>query len=135
FRPNRPPYVPEDNPTGLYRKRFTVPQEWAGRRIVLHLGAVSSCGEVFVNGRSVGVAKDSRLPSEFDVTSVVEPGDNVVAVQVVQWSDASYIEDQDQWWQAGLNRSVYLYATAPTYLADVATSARYDYETGAGTLE
>lgn len=134
FAPNRPPHVPERNPTGLYRTRFELPREWAGRRLVLHVGGAISVSSVWLNGQPVGLGKDSRLPSEYDVTSVVRPGTNTLAVQVIQWSDASYIEDQDQWWQAGIHRSVYLYATESTYLHDVAVTAGYDHETGAGTL-
>ncbi|WP_020574870.1 glycoside hydrolase family 2 TIM barrel-domain containing protein [Actinopolymorpha alba] len=135
FAPNRPPYVPDHNPTGLYRTTFTVPEDWAGSRIVLHLGGAISVSSIWLNGTPVGIGKDSRLPSEYDVTAALRPGTNVLAVQVIQWSDASYIEDQDQWWQAGIHRSVYLYATAPTYLADVAVTAGYDHETGAGSLD
>lgn len=132
---NRPPYVPDENPTGLYRTRFTVPSDWTGQRVVLRIGAATSVSAVWVNGTPVGIAKDSRLPSEYDVTSVLRTGENVLAVQVIKWSDASYIEDQDQWWQAGINRSVYVYATPHTYLADVAATTGYDHETGTGRLE
>jgi beta-galactosidase len=136
FAPNRPPYVPDHNPTGLYRTEFTTPADWRdGSRVVLHLGGAISVASVWLNGQPVGIAKDSRLPSEFDVKDVVLSGRNVLSVQVIQWSDASYIEDQDQWWQAGLHRSVYLYATGPTYLADVAVTAGYDHHSGAGSLE
>ncbi len=134
FEPDDPPRVPEDNPTGLYRTSFDVPTDWAGRRLVLSFGAVTSCFQVWVNGTFVGVGKDSRLPSEFDVTDVAHAGRNTVAVQVVKWSDASYVEDQDQWWQAGINRSVTVYATAPTYLQHVFARGGYDHTSGAGSL-
>ena len=134
FAPNRAPHVPRRNPTGLYRRTFEVPNSWVGKRIVLQLGAVGSCAAIWLNGYAVGVAKDSRLPSEFEVTRLLVGGPNVLAVQVIRWSDASYLEDQDQWWQAGLNRSVSLYATCPVYLADVATTAGYDVESGDGQL-
>lgn len=119
FEPDDPPALPDDNPTGIYRTTFAVPSDWAGRRLVLSFGAVTSTFSVWVNGEFVGVGKDSRLPSEFDVSETAHAGQNSLAVQVVKWSDASYVEDQDQWWQAGINRSVLLYATGPTYIQHV----------------
>jgi len=135
FEPDDPPRVPEDNPTGLYRTTFQVPADWAGRRLVLSFGAVTSTFSVWVNGEFVGVGKDSRLPSEFDISDTAHAGENSLAVQVVKWSDASYVEDQDQWWQAGINRSVSIYATAPTYVQHVFARAGFDHATGAGSLQ
>ncbi|MGH9301387.1 MAG: sugar-binding domain-containing protein, partial [Acidimicrobiales bacterium] len=118
--PEAPPLAPKDNPTGLFRTRVEVPAAWRGRRIVLHLGGAESVLYVFVNGKAVGMGKDSRLPSEFDVTGHLRPGrSNLVAVMVIRWSDASHIEDQDQWWMAGLHREVFLYCTEAVHLADV----------------
>jgi beta-galactosidase len=120
----RPPEVPDDNPTGLYRTTFTVPESWAGRRIVLHVGAAESVLDVWVDGRWVGMGKDSRLPSELDVTEHVRPGRTAtLACRVVRWSDASYVEDQDHWWMAGIHRPVFLYATAPVHIADLVVQA------------
>ena len=116
----RPPFVPEHNPTGLYRRAFTVPRGWRGRRVVLHFGGVEGVLHVAVNGCSAGIAKDARTPAEFDITDLVDPaGPNDVVAAVVRWSDASFIEDQDQWWHAGIAREVLLYATGTTYIADV----------------
>ncbi len=116
----RPPRVPAQNPTGLYRKRFTLPAAFSGRRVVLHFGGAESVLYVWVNGAPVGYTKDSRLAAEFDVTAHLRPGENVVAAAVVRWSDASFLEDQDQWWMGGLHREVYLVATgADTWLDDV----------------
>ncbi|MGI8868874.1 MAG: glycoside hydrolase family 2 TIM barrel-domain containing protein [Mycobacteriales bacterium] len=134
FVPDDPPGVPADNPTGLYRQDFELADGFVGRRVVLHFGAVSSVATVWLNGEFVGVAKDARLPSEFDISSVVRRGKNTLAVQVVKWSDASYVEDQDQWWHGGLNRSVLVYATGGTYLRDVAAAGEYDPVTGSGAL-
>ncbi len=122
--PQRHPDVPDENPTGLYRTTFRVPKEWKGRRIVLHLGGAESVVYAYVNGMPVGMGKDSRLSSEFDITDVVRPGRaNTLACMVVRWSDASHIEDQDQWWMAGLHREVFVYATGATHIADVQTRA------------
>jgi beta-galactosidase len=118
-----PPRVPADNPTGLYRTVFRVPASWRERRVVLHVGGADSVLLVYVNGRFVGLSKDSKLPAEFDVTPYLRRGDNVLAAMVIRWSDASYLEDQDQWWMAGIFRGVYLYSTAPAYLANLTLGA------------
>ncbi len=118
-----PPHVPEVNPTGLYRTAFTLPRRLAGKRLVLHMGGAESVLLVWLNGAFVGLAKDSRLPSEFDVTAHVRRGRNVLAAMVIRWSDASYLEDQDHWWMAGIHRQCYLYATNAPYVADVRVTA------------
>ncbi|MDJ0785648.1 MAG: glycoside hydrolase family 2 TIM barrel-domain containing protein [Myxococcota bacterium] len=133
--PQAPPRVPEDNPTGLYRRHFDVPEGWAGRRVVLHFGGAESVLYVWVNGTPVGYSKDSRLPAEFDVTELVEPGRNLLAAAVVRWSDASFVEDQDHWWMAGLHREVFLCATGRTWLKDVTVRSDYDPETGDGRMD
>ena len=114
-----PPEVPADNPTGLYRRTFSVPRAWAKRRVVLHVGATDSVLHVWVNGQAVGISKDSRLEAAFDVTDFVTTGANSIALMVVRWSDASYIEDQDQWWHAGISREVFLTATDRVWIDDV----------------
>jgi len=126
--PERPPDVPRENPTGVHRRRFTLPADWSGRRVVLHVGGAESVLYVHLNGRFVGMSKDSRLPAEFDVTGHVQPGENLLAATVVRWSDASFLEDQDHWWMAGLHREVHLYATGATHLADVHAVADWDPE-------
>jgi beta-galactosidase len=130
-----PPTVPEANPTGLYRRSFTLPADWAGLRVVLQVGGAESVHGVWVNGVAVGLGKDSRLPSDYDITAFLRPGDNTLAIQCIQWSDASFIEDQDQWWHGGLHRSVFLYATQPAWIEDVYAQAGYDAATGAGSLK
>ncbi|NNL67365.1 MAG: beta-galactosidase, partial [Myxococcales bacterium] len=104
--PQAPPDVPDENPTGVHRCRFELPDAWQGRRIVLHFGGAESVLYVHLNGVFVGMSKDSRLPAEFDVTAAVKPGQNLLAATVVRWSDASFLEDQDHWWMAGLHREV-----------------------------
>ncbi len=129
-----PPAVPDDNPTGLYRRTFRVPAAWRGRRVVLTIGAAESVVHVWVNGAEVGWSKDSRLPASFDVTPHLRRGVNTVVLAVVQWSDATWIEDQDQWWMPGIHRSVTLTALPQIAIADVAatTGLRSD---GTGTLD
>jgi beta-galactosidase len=122
--PEPPPHVPAVNPTGVYEREVDVPAGWAGRRIVLHVGAAESVLIAEVNGEPVGAGKDAHLASEFDVSGAVRAGEsNTVRLTVVKWSDASYVEDQDHWWHGGITRSVFLYATDPLYLADVRVTA------------
>ncbi len=130
-----PPEPPADNPTGVYERDFEVAAAWlSGRRAVLHVGAAESVLIAEVNGREVGIGKDSHLASEFDVTACLKPGTNTVRLRVVKWSDASFIEDQDQWWHGGITRSVFLYATARVHFADVRADAGLADDLRTGTL-
>ena len=121
-----PPHVPEENPTGLHRLTVQLPETFEGRRVVLHFGGAESVLYVWWNGQPVGMSKDSRLPAEFDVTPFLRSGSNQLAVAVVRWSDATYIEDQDHWFMAGLHREVYLYATGSEHIADLSVRAELD---------
>ena len=115
-----PPHVPNINPTGIYSLEVDVPKAWDGRRTVLHFGGAESVLCVYVNGQFVGMGKDCRLPSEFDITSHVRAGrKNLICAVVIKWSDATFIEDQDQWWMAGLHREVFLYSTALVHASDL----------------
>ena len=131
---NNPPIPPAANPTGIYRKNFTLPENFAGKRVVLHLGGVESYFELYINDRFAGMGKDTRLPSEFDVTGFLVPGENSIECKVLRFSDSSYIEYQDQWWMAGIYRTVYLYATGPVFFEDFAVNGDYDHTTGKGIL-
>ncbi len=130
----QPPEVPDANPTGVYRTTFDLPSGWRDRRVVLHLGGVESCYSVHLNGHAVGMAKDARLPSEFDCTPWLRPGRNQLAIRVIRWSDGSYLEDQDHWWMAGIHREVYLYSTAAMHLEDVFARAQLDDDLRRGRL-
>jgi len=114
-----PPHAPSVNPTGLYRRNFTLPQLWKNMRIVLHIGSAESTVLVYINGIFAGAGKDTRLPQEYDITPFACDGENLICIKVVRYSDASYIEDQDQWWLGGIHRSVFLYATADCYVKDI----------------
>ncbi|MBS0633767.1 MAG: DUF4981 domain-containing protein [Verrucomicrobia bacterium] len=118
--PHLPPSVPDQNPTGLYRTTLRVPADWKGRRTLLHVGGAESVLYLWLDGQPVGLAKDTRLPSEFDLTPFVRAGaTHTLAAAVVKWSDASFVEDQDQWWMGGIHRDVYLYSQAEHFLEDV----------------
>ncbi len=102
--------------------------------MTLTIGSAESVVYAWVNGVAVGMGKDSRLPSEFEITPHLVAGENSVALAVVQWSDASWLEDQDQWWLPGMHRSVVLTCTAPTWIADLALVPALG-ENGAATLD
>ncbi len=126
----RPLTVPrDDNPTGCYRTRFTVPEDWGGRRIYLRFEGVDSAFHLWLNGEPVGYSQDSRLPAEFDVTPHLRPGENVLAARVTRWSDGSYLEDQDFWRLSGIYRDVTLWSVPRVHLwdYDVRTALDADY--------
>ena len=120
IKPN-PPKVPQQyNPVGSYRKEIMIDKSWNGKDIYIQFGAVRSCFYLWVNGQWVGYSEDSKLPAEFNITRYLKPGQkNLIAFQVYRWSDGSYIEDQDMWRMAGVNRDVYMYARNPVHIRDV----------------
>ncbi|WP_146856331.1 glycoside hydrolase family 2 TIM barrel-domain containing protein [Frigoribacterium faeni] len=118
--PTDVPNVPDENPTGDHRRTFELPASFEGaERVLLRFDGVESRSVVWVNGVHVGVGVGSRLAQEFDVTDLVRPGANTIAVRVHQWSASSYVEDQDQWWLPGIFRSVTLEARPVGGLDDV----------------
>ena len=129
------PEVPENNPTGVYERDFEIPSSWDSKRIVLHLGGYESVALIKVNGIEVGLTKDSRLAAEFDITGQVKRGKNSLQIKVTKWSDANYIEDQDQWWHGGITRSVKLYATEEVFIQEFATTAGLKADGITGTLK
>ncbi|WP_121609828.1 beta-galactosidase subunit alpha [Mesobacillus foraminis] len=124
--PIDPPNVPAENPTGSYRREFFIPNEWIDKNIVLRFEGVDSAFHVWVNGQEAGYSQGSRLPSEFDITSLIHEGKNVIAVQVYQWSEASYIEDQDMWWLSGIFRDVYLLVRPRVHIRDFFVKTHLD---------
>ncbi|MFJ2171771.1 glycoside hydrolase family 2 TIM barrel-domain containing protein [Streptomyces sp. NPDC087851] len=128
-----PPQVPRHNPTGVYRRVIQL-SPVPGRRTVLHVGAAEGLLRVYVNDRPVGSSSDSHLAAEFDITDALVTGTNRIDLRVAKWSSASYLEDQDHWWQSGLSRPVFLYTVPEVRLADVAVVADHDPATGRGDL-
>ncbi|HYF50380.1 MAG TPA: glycoside hydrolase family 2 TIM barrel-domain containing protein [Planctomycetota bacterium] len=163
--PLDPPNVPKENPTGCYRTRFTVPPEWSGRRVYLVFDGVDSAFHVWINGRELGFSTDSRLPAEFDITDYlinrrggVSPpsavgngaasnptamgpgrphneGENTLAVRVYRWSHGTWLEDQDMWRLAGIQRSVWIYSKPAVRIADFRTIVKLDKDYRDATLE
>jgi beta-galactosidase len=124
--PKNPPFVGEYNPVGTYRKEFTVPSSWKGQQVILHFGSITGCAIVYVNGAKVGMSKASKIAAEFNITKYLQPGNNVLAVQVFRWHDGSYLEDQDFWRLSGIERDVFLYTLPTTTLWDYAVEATLD---------
>ena len=125
FPPNAP-HVPEHNPTGCYRRTFTLPADWQGRETYIVFESVDSAFYLFVNGEEVGYSQDSRLPAEFDITPYLHAGENTLAVQVLRYCDGSYLEDQDYWQMSGIQRDVYLYSKPAAHLRDFIVRTTFD---------
>lgn len=136
FRPE-PPFVEErNNYTGSYRKMVTVPADWKGERIYLHVGSATSNLMVWVNGKFVGYSEDSKVSAEFDLTKYLTPGkENLIAMQVMRLCDGSYLEDQDFWRFTGIAREVYLYARPQAHIADLFITPDLVNNYQDGTLE
>lgn len=134
--PERPPHTPQINPTGVFRRKISIPRAWSGQRVVLHFGSADSVLSVYLDGVAVGLSKDSRLPAEFDISPLVRAGQqHELLVVVIQYSDASFMEDQDMWRLGGLPRSVYLYSTPQIYLSDLRATPHVDLERHTAELE
>jgi len=131
----KPPEIPADNPTGLYRTVFQIAEPELTRHTVLHIGGFESLALVWCNGVFAGMAKDSRLPSEFDLSESVQKGENQLAIMVLRWCDATWIEDQDHWNHGGLHRSVWIESRGETHVRDLVIDTDFDPETRAGTAK
>ena len=117
--PANPGKVPNAyNPVGTYVRDFTIANNWDGKEIFLHIGAMKSGGFVWINGQYVGYSQGSKLPAEFDITKTAKPGKNKIAIQIFRWTDGSYLECQDFWRISGIERSVYVYAQPKMRIQD-----------------
>jgi evolved beta-galactosidase subunit alpha len=116
--PINPPFVPDENPTGIYFTDITLEEVAGDEKLILKFNGVDSAFDLYVNGHHAGYSKVSRMPSEFDVTGFVQVGSNRITVRVYQFSDGTYLEDQDMWWLSGIFRSVELYRIHKNTLAD-----------------
>lgn len=118
FRSN-PPFVPREyNPTGSYRKTFTLPANWKSKRIFLRMEKTASASFVWVNGQEVGYNEGAQEPAEYDITSFLKPGKNTIAVNVIKYSDGVYLESQDYWRLAGIFDDVWLFAKSDVHIFD-----------------
>ncbi len=141
--PNNPPFVngnapadwtvsKEGNATHLYREKFTVPANWKGQEIFMEFEGAGSAMTLYINGKEVGYSEDARLPATFNITPFINEfgSENQLAVQVIKFSDGSYVECQDFWRLSGIFRDVYIFAKAPTHIRDfrVVTDLDANYE-------
>jgi len=130
-----PPFMPKDyNPIGCYWRTFTVEEPLLNQQIFMHFGAVNSAFYIWVNGKKVGYSEGSKTPAEFDVTSYLKEGENNVALEVIRWSDGTYLEDQDFWRLSGIERDVYLYAQPKVALRDFFAKGNLDANYSDGEL-
>ena len=119
------PDVPKDyNPIGSYRKHFDLPDKWKNKQIFLHVGAAKSSLDVWLNGQKVGFSQGAKTPAEFDITKYVNQGNNLLALQLRRWTDASYLESQDMLRISGVERDVYLYATPKQRIYDIGVNTQ-----------
>ena len=116
-----PPTVQDKgNHVGSYRRTFTIPADWKGEKIYMHIGSATSNITVYVNGKYVGYSEDSKVAAEFDITKFVVPGkENLFAMQIMRWCDGSWNEDQDFWRLCGLARECYLYSRPQSHIEDL----------------
>ncbi len=133
--PVNPPFVPSENPTGCYVRDFELARNWEGKRIILRFEGVDSFYHVWINGQLAGMSKGSRNAAEFDVTDMVHTGKNRIAVRVLQWSDGTYLEDQDQWWLSGIFRNVSICAVPELDIYDIFTKSLLDATYKNGILD
>ncbi|MFC5653655.1 glycoside hydrolase family 2 TIM barrel-domain containing protein [Paenibacillus solisilvae] len=133
--PVDPPHIPKMNPTGSYLHTFDIPNDWAGRSVLLSFDGVDAAFHVWINGREAGFGQGSHNKMEFDITAHLRQGENKLAVRVYQWSTGSYLEDQDKWRLSGIFRDVCLLAVPGIHMRDVLIRTRLDKTYREGELE
>ncbi len=133
--PVTPPFVPDDNPCGVYATDFFLPEDWEGRDIFVTFEGVNSFYYLFVNGKEVGFSKVPHSPSVFNITAYLKPGRNNIRVPVLKWSDGTYLEDQDFYRLSGIFRDVYLTARETVRLEDFFVRAGLENQYKDGVLD
>lgn len=134
-KPNAP-LVPEKwNPTGTYRRTFDLPSGWKGKKIFLSADGTKGAAFFYLNGEFIGLSKDAKTPARFDITKTAKEKDNLLAVQVHRFSDATYLECQDFWRLSGFERDVYLYAQPQLRIRDFKVEAPLDARYQNGILD
>ena len=130
-----PPDVPDDNPTGIYQKVINLSASSISDMCILHIGSAESIVLVFCNSVFIGLGKDSRLPSEFNLTPYLREGENVLTLVIPKWSDATWIEDQDHWFHGGLHRSLWIERKESLHISDVHLVCDFDPKGFKGSIE
>ena len=132
-----PPYLPEENPVGVYRRDIDIPQDWDNRDIFLSIDGAKSGVYVYVNGKEVGYSEDSKTSAEFKLNKYVKPGKNSLVIKIYRWSTGSYVEAQDFWRISGIERDVFLWSQPKFALRDFRVKSTLDdsYTNGIFELE
>ena len=125
----------ERNPVGSYRRDFSIPAGWDGRRIFITFDGVDSAFFLWINGEKVGFSVNSRNAAEFDITKFVKRGKNTVAVEVYRFSAGTYLEDQDMWRLSGIFRNVTLWSAPEVHIRDFFAKPDLDFQYRDGTLD
>lgn len=113
------PYVPDDNPCGVYSIDFEIDDKWAERETYIVFEGVGSCMFLYVNGEYVGFTQGSRLQAEFNIEKYIKCGKNTITAKVLKWCVGSYLEDQDCFRYSGIFRDVYLLSREKGHIVDV----------------
>ena len=131
---NNPPMIEMKsgllNSVASYRRDFDLPADWVNKRLFLHFDGIYGAAFVWMNGKYVGYTQSGNNDAEFDITEHARQGKNNVCVQVIRWSDASYLEGQDMWHMSGIHRDVYLFATPKTFVRDHYITSSLDASSG-----
>ena len=125
----------EWNPTGTYRREFTLPGDWDDKEIFLSADGVRGAAFYYLNGKFVGMSKDAKTPARFNVSAIAKKGKNVIAIQIHRFSDANYLECQDFWRISGIERDIYLYAQPQIHLTDFKVESPLDENYRNGILK
>lgn len=133
--PYDPPYVPAENPCGAYRRHFSMDETVSGKRVYLNFEGVDSCFYLWVNGTFAGYSQVSHAISEFDITSYLKEGDNLLAVLVLKWCDGTYLEDQDKLRMSGIFRDVYLLVRPENHIRDLRIESILNEDFTQGKIE
>jgi beta-galactosidase len=131
--PIDPPFVPDENPAGLYIRDFKIDKK-ENKDYHLVFEGVDSCFYLWVNGEFAGYSQVSHMTSEFDVTSLLRDENNRISVMVLKWCDGSYLEDQDMWRLSGIFREVYILSRDKVHISDVFVKAYLNDDFSLGTL-
>lgn len=122
--PIDPPNIPSENPTGIYRREFYINEIDEGS--TLRFEGVDGAFNVWVNGQYVGYSTGSRTAAEFDLTELLNKGQNTIVVKVTKWSAQTYLEDQDMWWLSGIFRDVYIKSSRKKAIKDYMVKTTFD---------
>lgn len=115
--PCDPPFVPDDNPCGIYERNFEIKNLWG--KVYFVFEGVSSCAFLYLNGKYVGFTQGSHLQAEFDITPYVNEGNNTIRVKVLKWCVGSYLEDQDCFRFNGIFRDCYILQRPKNHIRDI----------------